>query len=340
MVRVAGGFSLVVSLGIVLSFAFAAEPPSTSGKGLLLVANKGDHTLGIVDPDAGRQIEAIPEPGITGHEVIASPDGRTAYVPIYGNSGVGQPGTDGQTLAVFDLASQKLTHSIDFGWPARPHCPHFGPMDGMLYISTELNDSISVFDPKTQRLVGSVPTGQSESHMFAISRDGKRAYTANVGPGTVSVIDLETKKVLAIIPISKMTQRISISMDDKYAFTADQTAPKLAVIDTATNKIKTWVDLPASAYGTAPTLDGRWLVVAMIGPHKVGVIDLTTMKLARTIDVPKSPQEVLIRPDNSVAYVSCDASGKIAVINLKTWKVDKLIDVGHGADGLAWAAKN
>lgn len=340
MMRLAGGFTLVVSLGIILSFAIAGEPPSNSGKGLLLVANKGDHTLGIVDPDSGRQIAAVAEPGVTGHEVIASPDGRTAYVPIYGNSGVGRPGTDGQTLAVFDIPTQKLIHTIDFGWPARPHCPIFGPKNGMLYISTELAESISVFDPKTQKLVGSIPTGQTESHMVAITHDGKRAYTANVGPGTVSAIDIETKKVIAIIPISKMTQRISISMDDKYAFTADQTAPKLAVIDTATNQVKTWVDLPASAYGTAPTLDGRWLVVAMIGPSKVGVIDLKTMKLARTIDVPKSPQEVLIRPDNSVAYISCDSSGKIAVINLKTWKVDKLIDAGHGADGLAWAVQN
>ncbi|HEV2349758.1 MAG TPA: hypothetical protein VG028_07940 [Terriglobia bacterium] len=340
MMRFAGGVPLVFSLGIFMSLAVAGELPSASGKGLLLVANKGDHTLGIVDPDAGRQIAAVSEPGITGHEVIASPDGRTAYVPIYGNSGVGQPGTDGQTLAVFDVASQKLTHTIDFGWPARPHCAHFGPKNGMLYISTEMNDSISVFDPGTQRLVGFVPTGQPESHMFALTRDGKRAYTANVGPGTVSVIDLAAKKVLAIIPISKETQRISLSVDGRYAFTADQTAPRLAVIDTATNTIKTWVDLPASAYGTAPTLDGRWLVVAMIGPHKVGLIDLKTLKLARTIDVPKSPQEVLIRPDNSVAYVSCDSSGKIAVINLKTWKVDKLIEVGHGADGLAWAVKD
>ena len=338
--RLAGGLILVMSFGLLLSFGVAGEAPTTSAKGLLLVANKGDHTMGIIDPDAGREIATVTEPGITGHELIASPDGRTAYVPIYGNSGVGQPGTDGQMLAAIDIASRKLTHTIDFGWPARPHCVKFGPENGLLYISTELNDSITVFDPKTQRLIDSLPTGQSESHMLAITRDGKRAYTANVGPGTVSVIDIPSKKVLAIIPISKETQRISLSIDDKYAFTADQTAPKLAVIDTATNKIKTWIQLPASAYGTAPTLDGRWLVAAMIGPSKVAVIDLKKMKVARTIDVPRAPQEVLIRPDNSVAYVSCDASAKVAVINLKTWKVDKLIDAGHGVDGLAWAAEN
>ena len=338
--RIAGALTFLFCVGMILSFTLAGDSPSNSGKGLLLVANKGDHTLGIVDPDAGQQLAAVAEPGITGHEVIASPDGLTAYVPIYGNSGVGKPGTDGQTLAVFNIPRRELTHTIEFGWPVRPHCPVFGPKNGMLYISGELTESIFVFDPRTQRLVDSVPTGQPESHMVAITHDGKRAYTANVGPGTVSAIDLETKKVLAIIPISKMTQRISISTDDKFAFTADQTAPKLAVIDTATNTVKSWVDLPGIAYGTAPTLDGRWLLLALIGMDKVGVVDLKTMKVERTIDVPKAPQEILVRPDNSVAYVSCDASGKVAVINLNTWKVDKLISVGKGADGLAWARQN
>jgi YVTN family beta-propeller protein len=338
--RIAAALTLMFCAGIILSFTFAVEPPSHTGKGLLLVANKGDHTLGIVDPDAGKQLATVAEPGITGHEVIASPDGLTAYVPIYGNSGVGLPGTDGQILAVFNIPKRELVHTIDFGWPARPHCPIFGPANGMLYITSELTESIDVFDPRTQRIVDTIPTGQPESHMLAITRDGKRAYTANVGPGTVSAIDLETKKVLAVIPISKTTQRISISTDDKFAFTADQTAPKLAVIDTATNAVKTWVELPGIAYGTAPTLDGRWLLVALIRMDKVAVVDLETMKVARTIDVPKAPQEILVRPDNSEAYVSCDASGKVAVINLKTWKVAKLIAVGKGADGLAWAVKN
>ena len=75
--------------------------------GLLLVANKGDRTLGIIDPAAGRQVATVEESGITGHEVIASPDGRTAYVPIYGNSGVGKSGSDGQTMDVIDIASRR-----------------------------------------------------------------------------------------------------------------------------------------------------------------------------------------------------------------------------------------
>lgn len=307
-------------------------------KGWLLVANKGDQSLGIVDPSTGTQVVEIPEGGVTGHEVIASPDGKTGYVPIYGDSGVGKPGTDGRKMAVIDLASRKITGNLDFGHPVRPHCPVFGPKNGLLYVTTELDQSVAIIDPQTLKIVGAVPTGQPESHMLAISHDGHRGYTANVGPGTVSVLDLDSRKTIAVIPISPQTQRIALSVDDKLAFTADQTQPRLAVINTATNKIQTWVALPGTGYGTAPTPDGRWLVVAVPKVNKVAVVDLKTMQVAHTIDVPKAPQESLVRPDNKIAYVSCDASGKIAAIDVATWKVAKLIEAGKTADGLAWAA--
>jgi YVTN family beta-propeller protein len=303
----------------------------------LLVANKGAETLGIVDPHSGQEVATVPEGGTTGHEVIASPDGRMAYVPIYGNSGVGKPGTNGRNMVVIDIGTRKVTGNVDFGKGVRPHCPMFGPKNGLLYVTTELNNSVTIIDPRTLKIAGSVPTGQPESHMLAITHDGRRGYTANVGPGTVSVLDLEAKKTLAIIPISHMTQRISISPDDRMVFTSDQTKPQLAVIDTATNKVKAWVPLPGTGYGTAATPDGRWLLVAVPGARKVAVVDLGKLKVARTIDVPPAPQEVLIRPDAQVAYVSCDASHKVAAIGLSDWKVEKLIDAGPGADGLAWA---
>jgi len=327
---------VMMAIGPILTSVSQPSGVPTAG-GWLLVANKGDQTLGIVDPDSGRQVATVPVGGTTGHEVVASPDGRTAYVPIYGNSGVGKPGTDGQTLTVIDVGDRQATKTIDFGRPVRPHCAVFGPKNGLLYITTELTNSINVIDPHTLKIIDSIPTGQKESHMLAITRDGKRGYTANVGPGTVSAIDLEAKKVIAIIPVSRETQRISLSVDDRLAFTADQTKPQLAVIDTATNAVKTWVPLPVPGYGTAATLDGRWLLVALPSAGQVGVVDLQSLKLARTIDVPKSPQEVLVRPDNQVAYVSCHESRKVAAVNLNTWQVDKIIDAGGLADGLAWA---
>jgi hypothetical protein len=314
-----------------------ADEAEKAGSGALLIANKGDHTLGIIDPAAGRQVAAVAENGVTGHEVIASPDGKTAYVPIYGNSGVGKPGTDGSNLIAVDIASRTIVGNLDFGHGVRPHCPMFGPKDGLLYVTTELDNSITIVDPKSLRIVGSVPTGQSESHMLAISSDGRRGYTANVGPGTVSVLDLQARKTLGVIAISPSTQRISLSVDDRFAFTSDQTQPRMAVISTATNTIEHWITLPGLGYGSAPTPDGRWLVVAIPPAGKVAVVDLKTFTVARTIDVPAAPQEVLVRPDGEIAYVSCDLSGKVAAIRTSDWTVAALIDAGRSADGLAWA---
>ncbi len=306
--------------------------------GWLLVANKGSHTLGIIDPASNRQIAEVPEGGITGHEVAASPDGRMAYVPIYGNSGVGKPGTDGANLVAIDLAARKVTGNLAFGHGVRPHCAVFGPKDGLLYVTTELDKTVTVIDPRTLRIVGTVPTGQAESHMLAIAHDGRRGYTANVGPGTVSVLDLEKRRTIAVIPVSGETQRISISVDDRWVFTADQTQPRLAVIGTRSNRVEKWIKLPAPGYGTVTTADGRWLLVAVPHARKVAVVDLQSMAVAHTIDVPAAPQEVLIRPDGRIAYVSCDSSAKVAAIEVGPWKVAALIDAGKSADGLAWAA--
>jgi len=328
--------AIVPLLLVIVAMTSDFSARAASG-GFLLVANKGDQTLGIIDPESGRQVAAVAEGGVTGHEVIASPDGRLAYVPIYGNSGVGKPGTDGSHLVAIDLSTRKLIGNLDFGRGVRPHCPMFGPKDGLLYVTTELDNAITVIDPRSMKIVGSIPTGKPESHMLAITHDGRYGFTANVGSGTVSVLDMQARKTLDVISVAPSVQRISISINDGLAFTSDQTKPQLAVIDTKTRKVTSWIPLPATGYGTAPTPDGKWLVIAMPGAKQVAVVNLKTMKVEHTVDVPAAPQEVLIRPDGAMAYVSCDASHKVAEIQTTSWTVSRLIDAGPGTDGLAWA---
>ena len=329
--------SVLIPVALLAFFGTRVALTSDS-QGLLLVANKGDNALGIIDPNTRRQIAEVPEGGVTGHEIVSSQDGKLAYVPIYGNSGVGQPGTDGRNMVVIDVKARKVVGSVDFGKGVRPHLPVLGPQNGLLYVSTELQNAITIIDPATLKIVGTVPTGQEQSHMFAITHDGRRAYTANVGPGTVSVLDLEAGKTLAIIPVSPQIQRISLSVDDKLVFTSDVTKPQLAVIDTATNKVKTWIPMPGLGYGSATTPDGKWLVIALPLVNQVAAIDLQTMRVAHTVTVPSRPQEVLVAPGGKNAYVSCDQSGKVAVINTADWTLQGSIDAGKNADGLAWAA--
>jgi len=305
-------------------------------KEFLLVVNKGDHTLSTVDPEKGRQLEVIPVGGITAHEVAGSPDGRYAWVPIYGDSGVGMPGSDGRTVNVIDIASAKLVASIDLGEPSRPHCAVFGPNDRRLYVTCEVSNSIKIIDPTSRKIVDSLPTGAPESHMMVISSDGKRAYTSNVGVGTVSAIDIEQRKVIKIIPVSEMAQRIAISNDDRWVFTSDQAEPDVAVIDTNLNSVSSRIPIEDYGFGLTPTGDGQYLLVAQPSAESVSVIDLQSKKVLQVVEVPPEPQEILVR--ERFAYVSCDQNKQVVVIDLSNWKLAKSIDVGGGADGLAWAA--
>ena len=327
-----GSFLILPLLSLAIPFAFAQD-------GHLLVAQKGDRSLAIVDPAAGTVLASVAEGGITGHEVAGSPDGKLAFVPIYGNSGVGKPGTDGRNIVAIDIASQKIVGNISFDHGVRPHCAVFGPHDGLLYVTTELDRSVTVIDPTTLKIVGSIPTGQTESHMLAISHDGLRGYTANVGPGTVSVLDMKSRKTLAIIPVSNNTQRIAISNDDKWVFTADQTKPRMAVISTATNTVTSWVPLDGLGYGSAVSPDGHWLLMPIPDANLVDVVDLKTMKVAHTVPVGANPQEVLVRPGGRFAYVSCMAADRVDEIDLATWKVTRSIATGKGSDGLGWATR-
>jgi DNA-binding beta-propeller fold protein YncE len=312
----------------------------SKAEGLLLVANKADRSLSIIDPEAGRELAVVPVGGTTGHEVAASSDGRFAWVPIYGDSGVGMPGSDGKVLNVIDLDLRKVVAGVDLQKPSRPHCAVFGPNDGRLYVTAELTNSIEILDPAARSVVDYIPTGEPESHMMVISKNGKRAYTSNVGPGTVSAIDIPGKKVLAVIHVSRRAQRIAISRDDRWVFTSDQMTPSIAVIDTQTNTIEARIPLRNFSFGLTPTLDGRYLLAAQPTARSVAVVDLQNFKVIQRIDVPPEPQEILVRSDNQVAYVSCDVIKQVAVINLTTWKVEKLIDAGGEADGLAWSPMN
>jgi YVTN family beta-propeller protein len=331
------GRIFVVAIALSFTFLLVAKFGRSRpvAHGVLIVANQKEHTALVVDPDTRKELARV-SIGVNGHEVAVSPDGHFAFVPIYGDSGVGKPGTDGSTIDVIDISQRKLAYTIDLGKALRPHDPGFGP-DGKLYVTTELSQSLDAIDPVSRKVIAENPTGQPESHMFAIKPDGSRAYTANVHAGTVSVLDLMHHTLITTIPVSKQVQRITIQPDGRYVFTHDQESPRIAVIDTSSNAVASWIDLPEMAYSSEPTPDGRWLVTAGLKGH-IFVIDLQTRKVARTFDAPTALGKVLIRPDGGVAFVSFLTAGKIEVLDLHSWKLQPSIDLTPGVDGMAWAA--
>ena len=77
---------------------------------------------------------------------------------------------------------QKVIGTVDFGHGVRPHCAVYDPVSKLLYVTTEIDKSITIIDPKTLKIVGSIPTGEEYSHMLAISHDGPAATQPTSSP--------------------------------------------------------------------------------------------------------------------------------------------------------------
>jgi YVTN family beta-propeller protein len=325
-------------------FACLLLPSVVSGDqrpdNLLLVANQMEHSVVLVDP-MSKQVLATVGVDINGHEVAVSPDGRFGYVPIYGNTWVGKPGSNGSTIHVVDLRQARSVAVIDLGKEVRPHCAHFGP-DGLLYVSAKLANALYIVDTKTRSLVGEIPTGASHTHMFVISPDGRRIYTANNEAGSVSVLDLRARTLLTTISVSKKVQRISISPDGRFVFTQDQEMPRIVVIDTATNAVVRSISLPRIVFSSVITEDGHWLL-ANSESGKLFVIEMASGALTKTFDTPDvpvlpTPGEFALSSDGIHAYVTCPQGGTIEILNLKDWKMEEPIRLTKGVDGMAWVS--
>ncbi len=326
--------SLVLAMLLARTAAQSAPAPAA----ILAVVNQKQHALVLVDPHTYETLATVPV-GVNGHEIAVSPDGTLAYVPIYGNAGVGRPGTDGREIDIVDVTTKKLVGAIDLGRPIRPHKAIFGP-DGLLYVSGELAHAILIVDVHARAVVGEIPTGAKESHMFCFSPDGSRIYTANVGDGSVSVLDVKARKLIQVIPLTKRVQRIAVSRDGRWVFTSDWDQPRVAVIDTRSNTLSRWLPTAGMPYVTFPTVDGKSLLVAetdQAGGAKglLEVFHLADWKPARSLPLPSAQNGgFLVRGD--LVYLSEPLGGNIEVLNTKSWTMEQPIVMAVGVDGLGW----
>lgn len=132
----------------------AAETPRAS----LLILGKSDQTLSIVDPATLTVLAKLPA-GPDPHEVIASDDGRFAYISNYGGGAF-------NTITVADLQAQKTLPVIDLGGLRGPHGLTFEA--GKLWFTAEGAKVIGSYDPATQKIDWVLGTGQDRTHMIYV----------------------------------------------------------------------------------------------------------------------------------------------------------------------------
>src|SRR5687768_3649972 len=172
-----------MKLLILAAVAFLAQgdtpaPVPSGATGTLLVGNKGEHTVSFIDLATGRELGRSPT-GRMPHEIAISPDGRQAAVVAYG----------ARSIDIFDIATRERLRSIDLSPNDGPHGIAWLP-DGRILATTERSQSLTIVDTRRNDAVTAIPTGQRGTHMVAVSPDFRRAFTANIADGSVSVLDL------------------------------------------------------------------------------------------------------------------------------------------------------
>ncbi len=300
---------------------------------LLVLPEAKGHRLVLIDPREKTVVGQIPVPGWP-HEVAFSEDGKTAYVPSYSDAIVGRPGMDGQTIDIVDMRTRTLKQTWDLGKPLRPHMPILNG-DGTLLVSTELAQSLTIINLQDGRTMGQIPTGAEESHVFVRTSNGRKIYTANLHAGSISVLDVAARRLVKIIQVSELLNRIALSIDGKWLFATDGKSPNVIMIDTRTDEITGKIAVTASPFSVYPTADGHWLLVGEdIGTKGLlEAVDLSDRKIKHVNEVDRLPFGIKVVGNE--AFVACYLSGSLNVLNLATWTMESpIMNVAHG-DGLA-----
>jgi YVTN family beta-propeller protein len=325
---------MAISLLFAFLFASASNGQSQTPSPALLVLNKAENSLAIVDPST-KQVVARIATGEGPHEVAASEDGKFAFVTNYGAS------TPGNSLSVIDLTEQKEIHRVDLGPLGRPHGILFA--DGKVYFTAELNKLIARYDPATNKIDWVLGVGQNRTHMLVRTKYLNEIFTSNVDSNTVTAVekssDLSGWKETNI-PVGKGPEGIDISPSDKEVWAANSGDGTVSIIDTSTSKVIHIFNVHTKHSNRLKfTNDGKLALISDPPSNELVIVDASTRKFVKQINVGKGPGGILIAPHSDRAYVALAGDNAIAVIVLHKLDVVDHIPTGQGADGLAWAQR-
>jgi YVTN family beta-propeller protein len=309
----------------------ASQAQAASGSALL-VLNKVENTLAIVDPVTLKVIGKVPT-GEGPHEVVASADGRTAYVANYGTQQ-----KVGNSISIIDISARKEIKRLELGPLFRPHGIVLA--NGKVYFTAEVNRVIARYDPATDRVDWIMGTGQSITHMLVVTPDGRRAYTANIVSGTVTAIDFTqpVPQQVSQIEVGKQPEGIDVSPDGREVWVGQNGDGQISIIDTSTNKVKETIKVGEVPIRVKFTPDGKRVLVSDPKAGELIVLDAATRKELKRLKVEGTPVGILITPDGARAFIAAIQANKVLVFDLAKLEVTATIEPGQGPDGLAWAA--
>ncbi len=340
--------ALSLTLAIVPTLALALVPSLAQAQAgpRLLVVNKAEATLSVVDVAQGREITRVPT-GNAPHEVAVSPDGRTAVVTNYGTGSA-----PGNTLTVVDLVRLEAVGTIDLGEQLRPHGITWLPGSDRIAVTTEGSGTLTLVDVGGRRVEAAVPTGARTSHQVAVTPDASRAFVANIGSGSVTVVDLVSRSVVRSIPTGQGAEGVAVSPDGREVWVTNRAENTVTVLDA--RSLEVLATLPSADFPIRVvfTPDGGRALVTHARSAEMRAFDAATRSEVVTVPIKApiiegrnqviafegsaSPIGILGDPDGRHVYVAAASADAVAVVDLAAGAVVRLIAVGKEPDGLAW----
>lgn len=293
----------------------------------LLVGNKGEDTLSLVALDTGVELARLPT-GRMPHEIAVSPDGKQAAVVAYGST----------TIDMFDVAKRTKVKTIDLSPNQRPH-GLLWLSDGRLIATTEGSESVAVVAPDGK--LTSISTGQKGTHMVVVAPDNRTAYTANIGSGTVSVLDLKAAKKLRDLAVGGKPEGLALTKGGRELWVGDLDAPRVSVWNTATGEKIAEQPVDPVAIRVLASPDGKLVATSNIAAGTISLFDAETRAPVKTIEVSgeqaKGQVTLLFSADSKRLYAAETGHDKVAEIDVASGRVLRRIAAGKNGDGLAIA---
>jgi len=225
----------------------------------------------------------------------------------------------------------------------------FLPGDTLVAVTSEANQKIHVVDLRRGEVIKSLPTNGRVSHMLAVSANGDRIVTANIGDGTISVLSLASAEP-KVFPVARSPEGITITPDGNYSWVGSNRDSVVLVVDTRTGETASTLRGFGLPYRLAITPDGRRAVVTDPMKGTVRAFDAATRREQFTLDVPRdsivttaevagspSPEGIAISRDSRWAFVTLQGRNRAITIDLDRGTIVGWAPTGTWSDGIAFS---
>ena len=222
--------------------SFAQLPNGTK----IYIANQGDNSISIFDPDADAVTATITQSmglGLNPVFVVATADSGYVFVVNKGD------GTNPGSLSIITTSNDVVAQSIPLG--VAPSYAYIDPNLLRLYVVNTGSNSVTVLDLGTFNLnnnpslntlaivsVGSGPVG------IAALPDGTRFYTANSISNDVTVVSATSFSVLKTVPVGQNPVWIASEPSSTKVYTANKASGNISIIQTSNDSLVTNMSAP------------------------------------------------------------------------------------------------